>query len=188
MTITNDKVVSLVYELRLNRPDGEVVETLTQDNPLTFLFGSGNLLPKFEQNINGLKSGDSFKFDLNAGDAYGEVNNQAIVDVPISAFEVNGSIDDSLLKLGNTIPMRDNAGNRLNGIVKEITDENVKMDFNHPLAGNHLFFSGQVTEVRNASPEELSHGHVGGCGCSGGGCGEPDQHGSDACGDGSCGC
>lgn len=188
MTITNEKVVSLVYELRLDSDQGEVVESISQDNPLTFLYGSGNLLPKFEENIDGLRVGDSFSFNLSSNDAYGEINEQAIVDVPIAAFEVNGSIDDSLLKIGNTIPMRDNAGNRLNGIVKEITNENVTMDFNHPLAGNHLYFSGEVTEIRDATQEELSHGHVGGCGCGGGGCDDGHHHGSGGCGDGSCGC
>lgn len=186
MTVTNEKVVSLIYELRLNSSEGEVVEALTSDNPLTFLCGSGNLLPKFEENIDGLNAGDSFDFNISAIEGYGEVNEQAIVEVPIAAFEVNGSVDDSLLKIGNTIPMRDNAGNRLNGIVKEITNENVKMDFNHPLAGNHLYFKGEVTEVREATPEELSHGHVGGCGCDSSGCDDEMQGGG--CGSGGCGC
>jgi FKBP-type peptidyl-prolyl cis-trans isomerase SlyD len=201
MTIKKDKVVSIIYDLRIDSPEGEIVESLNQDKPLTFLYGSGNLLPKFEENISGLKLGDSFDFDLAVTDAYGEVNETAIVDVPISAFEIDGKLDEDLVKLGNTIPMRDNAGNRLNGVVKEISSENVKMDFNHPLAGNHLYFKGQVTEVREATEEELSHGHVhSGCGCGSGGCGshsheescgcgdEHDHHGGGGCGSGSCGC
>ncbi len=189
MVINKDKVVSLIYELRLDSPSGEVVEELTQDNPLTFLFGSGNLMPKFEENINGLQIGDDFNFDLASVDAYGEVNEAAIVEVPISAFEMDGKIDHNLLTLGNTIPMRDNSGNRLNGVVKEVTTENVKMDFNHPLAGNHLFFKGQVTDIREATEEEISHGHVhgGGCGCNGGGC-EDKGHEGGGCGDSGCGC
>ncbi len=186
MTITNEKVVSLIYELRLDTPEGDVVEALTADNPLTFLYGSGDLLPKFEEYIDGLSVGDSFDFNISASEGYGDVNEQAIVDVPLAAFEVNGTVDDSLLKIGNSIPMRDNTGNRLNGIVKEITNENVKMDFNHPLAGNHLYFKGEVTEVREATPEELSHGHVGGCGCGSSGCGDEVEGGG--CGSGSCGC
>lgn len=188
MTITNEKVVSLIYDLRLDSAQGDIVESVSDDNPLTFLFGSGNLLPKFEEYIDGLKVGDSFNFDLSASDAYGEVNDQAIVNVPVAAFQVDGSIDDSLLKIGNTIPMRDNAGNRLNGVVKEISDENVTMDFNHPLAGNHLYFNGKVTEIREATEEELSHGHVGGCGCGGGGCDDGHNHHEGGCGDGNCGC
>lgn len=188
MVITNEKVVSLTYDLRVDNAQGDVIESIKDDNPLTFLYGVGNLLPKFEEHLDGLKVGDSFNFDLTASDAYGDVNDQAIVDVPITAFQVNGSVDDSLLKIGNTIPMRDNTGNRLNGVVKEITNDNVTMDFNHPLAGNHLFFSGTVTEIREATEEELSHGHVGGCGCGGGGCDSEHNHQGNGCGDGSCGC
>ena len=138
MVVENDKVVSLIYELRLDSSEGDVIESLKQDNPLTFLFGAGNLLPKFEEYIDGLKIGDKFDFDLEAKEAYGEVNEEAVVNVPLAAFEVNGAIDNSLLTIGNTIPMRDNAGNRLNGVVKEVTNEAVVMDFNHPLAGNRF--------------------------------------------------
>jgi FKBP-type peptidyl-prolyl cis-trans isomerase SlyD len=193
MTISKDKVISLVYELRVNSKDGDVIETVTPDNPLSFLFGTGNLLPKFEENIDGLKIGESFAFDLTAVDAYGEVSDSAIVDVPVSAFMSDGVLDESLVQVGNNIPMRDNAGNRLNGIVKEVTSEHVKMDFNHPLAGNHLFFKGEVTEVRDATEEELSHGHIhgqgGGCGSGGCGCGDEEiQNSGGGCGSGSCGC
>lgn len=160
MIISKDKVVSLTYELRLNGTDGQVVETLSDEAPLTFLFGSGNLLPKFEQHINELKVGDNFKFDLQAEDAYGEVNENAIVEVPVSAFEIDGKIDETLLKVGNKIPMQDASGNKLTGIVKNIDSEKVKMDFNHPMAGNHLFFSGKVVEIREATDEELQHGHA----------------------------
>jgi FKBP-type peptidyl-prolyl cis-trans isomerase SlyD len=194
MTITKDKVVSLIYELRLDSPSGEVIESLSNDNPLEFLYGSGNLLPKFEEQIEGLNVGDKFDFNLTSVDAYGEVNDSAIVSVPLTAFEVNGTIDSELLKLGNTIPMRDNNGNRLNGVVKEVTDTEVKMDFNHPLAGNHLYFKGEVTDVRDATEEELTHGHIhSSCGC-GGECGDDcgdgcnDMSESEGCSSGSCGC
>lgn len=198
MTISNEKVVSLTYELKVDSKDGDIIESINAENPLSFLFGTGNLLPKFEENIQGLKVGDQFDFDLTASDAYGEINDTAIVDVPTSVFMADGVLDESLVKVGNTIPMRDNAGNRLNGVVKEISDENVKMDFNHPLAGNHLFFKGEVTDVREATEEELSHGHIHGAGggCGGCGCGDEGQAsgcGSEAeasggCGSGSCGC
>lgn len=189
MVVANEKVVSLIYELRVDSPNGEIIESLSNDNPLTFLYGSGNLLPKFEEYIDGLKIGDKFDFDLNANDAYGEVNSEAIVQVPISAFEVNGKIDNSLLGIGNTIPMRDNAGNRLNGIVKEVTSEAVTMDFNHPLAGNRLYFKGEVTGVREATEEEINHGHIhSSCGCGSGGCGDGHSHEKGGCSDEGCCC
>jgi FKBP-type peptidyl-prolyl cis-trans isomerase SlyD len=158
--ITKDKVVSLTYELRLDRQDGEIVETLSSDSPLIFLYGSGNLLPKFEENIDGLRVGDKFDFNLPALDGYGEINHDAIVDVPISAFEIEGKIDHSMLHSGNKIPMQDSSGNKLTGRVVKVKNENVSMDFNHPLAGNHLFFKGEITDIRDATDEEIKHGHT----------------------------
>jgi FKBP-type peptidyl-prolyl cis-trans isomerase SlyD len=160
MIVAKDKVVSLTYELRLDSKDGEIIESLTRDSPLTFLYGGGGLLPKFEEKIKGLGVGDPFKFELHTADAYGEADMDAIVDVPISAFEMDGKIDHSILRIGKRIPMQDSSGNKLTGIVQEITDERIRMDFNHPLAGSNLFFDGIITEIREASEEELHHGHV----------------------------
>lgn len=158
--IEKDKVISLIYELRVDNRAGEIIESLNNSSPLTFLFGSGSLLPKFELNISGMKVGDKFDFNLPCEDAYGTINESAVIDLPLNVFEVNGKIDEDMLQIGNNIPMQDNSGNRLNGIVKEVSAEKVKMDFNHPLAGNHLFFSGEITEIREATNDELHHGHV----------------------------
>jgi FKBP-type peptidyl-prolyl cis-trans isomerase SlyD len=160
MKISKDKVVSLTYELRLDHQEGEIVETLKSDGPLVFIYGSGNLLPKFEENIDGLIVGDKFNFNLASIDAYGEKDADAIVNIPISIFEVEGKIDDNMLQLGNKIPMQDSSGNKLTGSVVEVSTETVTMDFNHPLAGNNLFFSGEIVDIREASEEELHHGHA----------------------------
>ena len=176
MLVGDKKVVSVIYELRKNKKDGEVVEALNENQPLVFLFGSGNLLPKFEENLAGLETGDNFEFSLPSNQAYGDVQENAIVDVPRNIFTVDGAEDPNLLKLGNTIPMLDRDGNRLNGIVKEIGVETVKMDFNHPMAGCDLYFSGKVTEIREANEDELMHGHVHSSGsCAG--CDKDDCHG-----------
>jgi len=186
MEAAANRVVSIIYELRKNNQDGEIVETLSQENPMTFLLGSGNLLPKFEEKLLGLKAGEKFQFILSSEDAYGSVQENAIVDVPISIFEVDGKTDTNLLQPGNVIPMMDREGRRLNGLVKEINTETVTMDFNHPMAGESLHFTGEVTEIREASEEEMQHGHIHqSCGCSGGGCGDGSC--SDK-GDGGCGC
>jgi FKBP-type peptidyl-prolyl cis-trans isomerase SlyD len=181
MIVTNERIVSLIYELRLDQPDGKIVESLEADAPLTFLYGTGGLLPKFEENIHGLKVGDSFDFNLTSGEAYGEINHDAIISIPISAFEVDGKIAHNMLKIGNKIPMQDSSGHKLTGVIKEVTLNDVKMDFNHPLAGNNLFFKGQITDVREATEEELTHGHAHGseeCGSCGscGSCGDNDGH------------
>ncbi len=179
MIIEENKVVSLTYELRVNDEKGEVVEKVEKKAPLTFLFGRNNLLPDFEAKIDGLKEGDPFSFMLEPEKAYGQISNEAIVDLPKNVFEVDGKIDENLLKEGNTIPMQDNSGNRLNGIVMEIGDESVRMDFNHPLAGDTLYFKGEVAEIRNATEEEISHGHVHQAGqqpCGGGGTNPDDEN------------
>jgi FKBP-type peptidyl-prolyl cis-trans isomerase SlyD len=176
--IKENKVVSLAYELRVNDEKGEIIEKVEKTSPLTFLFGRGNLLPDFEANLQGLKEGDDFSFTLEPEKAYGQISDEAIVDLPRDIFEVDGKIDDNLLEIGNSIPMQDNSGNRLNGIVLEVGDETVKMDFNHPLAGDTLYFKGEVSEIRDATSEELSHGHVhqGGSHPCGG-----ESHGSCCC-------
>lgn len=157
MIVEKSRVVSLSYELKVN---GEAVETVAADSPMVFLFGAGNLLPKFEQNLDGLKINDKFDFQLIADDAYGPTKEEAIVDVPMKAFEVDGKIDRDLLKVGGQIPMLDNSGNRMNGSIIKFDDEFISMDFNHPLAGNDLYFSGSVVEVREATTDEIRHGHV----------------------------
>lgn len=187
MIAEKNNVISIVYELRADSKEGEVVESLTSENPLTFLFGTGGLLPKFEEQLSGLKAGDNFEFLLNSEDAYGPVVENAIVHVPQSVFEVDGKIDENLMKIGSMVPMMDAEGRRLNGMVIALEGDAVKMDFNHPMAGNDLFFKGEVTDVRSATEEELSQGHIhaeGGCGCGGNGEGSCDD---ENCGDkGSC--
>jgi FKBP-type peptidyl-prolyl cis-trans isomerase SlyD len=180
MIAEKNSVVSIVYELRSGSKEGEIVESLTNENPLTFLFGTGGLLPKFEEQLDGLSTGDSFEFLLHSEDAYGPVIENAIVHVPQSVFEIDGIIDENLMKIGTMVPMMDSEGRRLNGKVIALEGDAVKMDFNHPMAGNDLYFKGEVTEVRSATEEELTHGHVhatGGCGCGGSG---------EGCEDGSC--
>jgi FKBP-type peptidyl-prolyl cis-trans isomerase SlyD len=173
MIVEKNKVISLSYELRV---DGETVESVGADSPLMFLFGAGNLLPKFEQNLDGLKINDNFDFGLYAEDAYGAVNEAAIVDVPMKAFEVDGEIDRELLREGNQIPMLDQSGNRLNGKIVSFDDRFVTMDFNHPLAGTDLHFNGTIVEIREATPDELEHGHVHPAdSCSN--CSDPNCHG-----------
>ena len=186
------KMVTLTYDLRIDDEKGEMIEQATVENPLQFLYGAGVMLPKFETYLEGLKQDDPFDIKLPKADAYGEVNNDAIVELPVSVFLVNGEFDSELIKVGNTVPMMSSNGQRMNGIVLEVTDETVKMDFNHPLAGEDLFFSGKVVEVREASDDEVAQilsGGGGGCGCGSndGGCGD-GSCGTDSGGGCGCGC
>jgi FKBP-type peptidyl-prolyl cis-trans isomerase SlyD len=156
MKIENNKMVSLIYELRERNSEGRIIETLDENKPLTFLFGAGRLLPDFESNISSLNKGDTFRFSLNSEMGYGEKREEMIVNVPISVFETDGKIDEDICRVGNEVPMMDTEGNPLNGIIYEITDTYVKMDFNHPMAGLDLFFSGRVLDVREATENELA--------------------------------
>jgi FKBP-type peptidyl-prolyl cis-trans isomerase SlyD len=109
--------------------------------------------------------GDAFDFFISATQAYGDYDEDKLVDIPIEAFKgEDGELDTEMVQIGNELPMVDTDGNRLLGIVEEVTDKVVRMDFNHPLAGNDLHFTGYVINVREASQEEISHGHVHGQG------------------------
>ncbi len=156
MKIENNKMVSLIYELRENDPNGRIIEALDETGPLKFIYGTGRLLPVFETNIMSLKEGDLFRFTLNSDAAYGNKREEMIIDVPLSVFETDGKINEDICRVGNEVPMTDSEGNPLTGVINEITETSVKMDFNHPMAGLDLFFSGKIIEVREATENELA--------------------------------
>lgn len=164
MQIKKNTVVSLSYVLKRDNANGEIIEETKAGDPLMFLYGNGQMLPKFEENLSTLSTGDNFEFTLSSEDAYGEMDQDAIIDLDKAIFEVDGKVDEEMLAIGNVIPMRDDQGHMLQGIVVSVTNEHVRMDFNHPMAGNTLHFKGNVIEVREASAEELSHGHAHGAG------------------------
>jgi len=164
MKITKDTVVSLTYVLSENDVQGNLIQEVTKDNPFVVLFGAGTLLPKFENELEGLSAGDTFRFGISSEDAYGGMNPDAVIELDKKIFEVDGKIDEEMLQVGNSIPMQNDQGHPLNGLVKEVKDSVVVMDFNHPLAGMDIFFTGDILEVRQATEEELHHGHVHGPG------------------------
>ena len=160
MKIENNTVVSVNY--LLSRKDtGEQVEKTSKEQPFVFIFGTGGLLEDFENNLRSKKAGDTFDFFIDHQRGYGVRDEQHLVAIPIEAFlGEDGKFDEENVKIGVTLPMVDNEGQRLYGKVTEINTESVKMDFNHPLAGQDLHFKGEVLEVRIATEEELAHGHV----------------------------
>jgi FKBP-type peptidyl-prolyl cis-trans isomerase SlyD len=169
MKIDKNKFVSLVYKLRVNSADGEMIEEVKKEHPFDFIYGMGGMLESFEKNIKNLEPGNDFNFEIKAKDAYGELYEEYIVDLPKELFKVNGKIDETLITPGNHVPMQDTQGNRMTGIVLEVFEDKVKMDFNHPLAGEDLYFSGTVLEVRDATEEDLQPSCSSDCssGCSG---------------------
>lgn len=161
MKIANNKVVTLSYELRTEGFDSELVEKTKDERPLEFIYGMGMMIPKFETNLDGKVKGDTFQFKIESAEAYGLSNPKNVVDMPKSSFQgEDGKVDDKILTLGNVIAMQDESGHKFNGKIIEIKDEVVIMDFNHPMADKDLYFKGEILEIRDASPEELDHGHV----------------------------
>jgi FKBP-type peptidyl-prolyl cis-trans isomerase SlyD len=160
MTISQYKVVTLTYELRLDNAEGEFVEKTDERQPLVFLYGAGQMIPAFEKNLLGLSVGDNFAFGIEAAKAYGETDPEAIVAIPRSVFAEM----EETLEVGMEIPMRNDNEQVLNGVVHQLTDTEVVMDFNHPMAGKNLYFTGSIEALRDAEKEEIEHGHVHGQG------------------------
>ena len=191
MKITANTVVEFSYDLEV---DGQIVDKTTKERPLDYIHGTGSLLPKLEAHIEGMEPGDKFDVTLSPADGYGEVDPSRIIDLPKTAFEVNGEIREDLLVPGNTIPMMNSMGGVIPGVVVEVTEDSVKMDLNHQMAGKTLHFTGEVISVREATEKELTEGlhgeYVHTCGCGGchghdGDCGGCDSGCGDDCG---CGC
>ena len=185
MRISKNKFVSATYDLYVGEGDErELMESATEDRPLQFIFGMGSMLPAFEEEIKELEAGNKFEFTLTAENAYGERNEEHVVDLPKSIFEVNGKFDDEYVVEGVTLPMMDSNGQRMNGSVYEVKEDVVVMDFNHPLAGETLHFSGEIIDVHEPTEEEIAAINqamgMGGCGCGCddhdcGGCGEDNE-------------
>ena len=184
MKITANKSVSAEYELY---DDGEVegalelMETATEQQPLNYVYGVGMMLPKIDENLFGMQVGDKFDFVINCEEAYGEYDDDSVLDLERSIFEIDGKLDEEMIFEGNVVPLMDSEGNRVNAQIVSVSDSHVKVDLNHPLAGENLHFKGSVLEVREATEKELAALMGGGCG-SGCGCGD------GGCESGSCGC
>ncbi|CAD7801944.1 FKBP-type peptidyl-prolyl cis-trans isomerase SlyD [Chryseobacterium aquaeductus] len=157
MTIENNHVVAVSYILHTIEQDGSkiLVEETTSENPLTFLYGVGMMIPKFEENIIGMKVGDKTAFVIQPEEAYGEKDPQAIAQLPIDMFKEAGTPP-----LGAILPLTDNEGNNFQAFVVEVTPEVVVADLNHPMAGKTLDFQVEILNTRPATEEELSHGHA----------------------------
>lgn len=189
MKINKDRLVRLQYELYVVNGDGsrgDLIEATSEDMPLEFIHGMGLMLPHFEAELNGLEEGDKFDFTLSPENAYQEPREDLKLTLPREAFLVDGEFDSGTVYEGAMVPMLTDDGQRVEGLVVSIEGEEVKMDFNHPLAGKSLNFVGHVQEVKEPTPEEyqaILQPMTGG-GCSG--CGHDHDH-SGGCG-GGCSC
>lgn len=138
------------YKLYIDDPSGELVEETTEDKPYEFILGSGEQFEAFDKHIVGLKKGDTFSFAIEKEEAFGDLDEDAIVDVPKKAFEHEGKVDKDIFKMYNVLPMKDAEGNEFSGVVIAIGEEDITLDFNHPLAGESIWFDGEIIDVQEA--------------------------------------
>ncbi|MBN2639254.1 MAG: FKBP-type peptidyl-prolyl cis-trans isomerase [Bacteroidales bacterium] len=184
MIIDKDTVATIAYKILLESPEGEVIESVSEANPRELIFGNGQLIAGFENDLMNRGIGD-FTFEISPDQAFGPVRFELQVPVPKEAFMDNGSLREDLLIVGNSINMLDDAGRQVKGVVVEINDTDVLMDFNHPLAGKTLFVSGSVFSIRTATEYDLTPSY-GSCGCGSCGCGSGHGHDHHSEGDSCC--
>ena len=155
MKVQKDFVVAVSYELQV---EGKLADKAGSEAPLEYIHGTGMLLPKFEASLEGKEPGDEFAFTLTPEEGYGTFDPNYLVNVPMEAFQIEGKTVTDLLVVGRTLPMLNSAGQVVQGTVKEVTADHVLMDFNHPMAGKTLNFSGKIESVREATAAELQNG------------------------------
>jgi FKBP-type peptidyl-prolyl cis-trans isomerase SlyD len=156
MDISRDQVVSIHYTLRDDA--GEVIDSSAKREPLAYLHGHGNLIPGLERELNGKRTGDRLQVKIAPADAYGEYDRNLVQQVPRRSLK---GIPD--VRVGMRLQAQSEHGARA-VTVTQVSGDMVTLDANHPLAGKNLNFDVEVTEVRPATAEELSHGHVHGPG------------------------
>ena len=173
----------------------EKIEEAPASKPFEFITGFGVTLDEFEKQIAQLDKGADFEFQLSKEQAYGDFEQERVLDLDRSIFQINGHFDHENIFEGAVVPLRNEDGNRFYGRVLEIGADKVKMDLNHPMAGKTLCFSGKVIDKREATNQEiqnlvnfLSGEHSCGCGCGCDDCGGDcdDHHHDGGCGCGHC--
>ena len=155
MKIEKNKVVEILYDLVT---EGQKVDSATKDNPLDYIHGTNMLLPKFEAEVDGLEEGDTFSFTVSPEEGYGEYDPSKKITLSKNAFKIDGVVREDLLVVGYVIPMLNRDGNVEQGTILEVNEDSVIMDFNHPMAGKILEFSGSILSVRDATEKELTEG------------------------------
>jgi FKBP-type peptidyl-prolyl cis-trans isomerase SlyD len=152
MTIAQDQVVSIKYTLRNDA--GDVLDSSSGGEPLTYLHGHGNLIPGLERELTGKKPGDKLQVKIAAAEGYGEYDEDLVQRVPRRTLKGVPNV-----RVGMRLQAQTQHGARA-VTVTQLTGDLVTLDGNHPLAGQNLNFEVEVGAVRAATAEELAHGHV----------------------------
>ena len=151
-SVKKDVVVSMEYTLHV---DNEEIDSSKGQDPLQFLVGHGNIISGLEREMMGMKVGESKDVVIQPGDAYGEFDDQAFMEVPRGQFP-----KDMPLEEGLELTVKDDSGQSRYARVDIIDGDIVTLNFNHPLAGDELHFNVKVISLREPTSEELEHGHV----------------------------
>jgi FKBP-type peptidyl-prolyl cis-trans isomerase SlyD len=154
--VEKDKVVSFDYMLKDS--DGKELDSSEGGEPLTYLHGAGNIIPGLEAALSEKSAGDAVSAVIEPENAYGQRNEDQVAKVPRENLQ---GIED--LAVGMQLQAQTPAGPRIVRVA-DMDDENVTIDANHPLAGVTLHFDVTVTDVRDATTEEIEHGHAHGVG------------------------
>ena len=150
LLVTDDHLVTLGYILRLD--NGEVFERSEDKEPLQFIQGQGHIIPGLENALYGMRIGEEKDVVIAPGDGYGEYDQEDLGVMPREAFP-----DDLELKEGMGLRLREGeSGEAFTAYVAQLSDDDVVLDFNHPLAGTTLYFQVRILEISNADPKELA--------------------------------
>ncbi len=153
MNISDKCVVAFHY--KLTNSDGEQLDSSDGQDSLKYLHGASNIVPGLEKKLEGKKAGDTLKVEVQPDEGYGQVNPEMVQKVPRSAFDGAPEI-----KSGMQFQAQGSGGEAQLITVKEVSEEEITVDGNHPLAGQVLHFDVTIEDVREASEEELAHGHA----------------------------
>jgi FKBP-type peptidyl-prolyl cis-trans isomerase SlyD len=145
----------VTFHYTLTNSDGEEMDSSAGRDPMKYLHGASNIVPGLEKELEGKSAGDTLKVEVQPEEGYGQVNPQMIQTVPRSAFE---GVED--IKPGMQFQAQGPGGESQHITVKDVSDDGITVDGNHPLAGQVLHFDVTIKDVREASEEELSHDHA----------------------------
>lgn len=157
MSLEVNKVVTFNYTLKDN--EGTVLDSTDNKAPLTFLSGMSQILPKLEEALGGMLIGGKKNVKVSAVDAYGEYDEKAIQNIKKEQFPPEAELEVGMRYVANAPD-----GGQMPFIITEVNEADIKVDFNHPLAGKDLEFDVELVDLRDATAEELQHGHVHGPG------------------------
>ncbi len=185
--VETGKYVEIIYDLYKVNEDGTetLVHQSDSNDPESVVIGvTRGMVAPLEAAIMDKIVGDKFDVVASSAEAFGERSDEYIITLEKDVFSPDGKFDSEMVKVGAWLPMMTADGFPINGHVLEVNADNVKMDFNHPLAGSSVRYKGEIITVREATADDVQPAGCGcGCGCDHGDCGD-DCH----CGDGDCGC